>query len=504
MTIGRAAAWALSVLALAGVASSAQAFGFNDVAQRAQALAASSYQPPSALPSAITRLNYDEYRDIRFRPDRARWRDAKLPFEIQFFHAGSNFDAAVRINEVSEDGVREIRFDPGLFDYGRNNLDAAALKTAGFAGFRVHFAVNSPRYKDEVLVFLGANYFRAVGKGQRYGLSARGLAVDTALSSGEEFPRFKEFWIERPDPEARELHILALLDSPRVTGAYRFVLVPGASTSVQVRARIFLRESVGKIGLAPLTSMFLRGENQRPRADDYRPEVHDSDGLSMRTGTGEWIWRPLVNPRRLLVTSFAMSNPQAFGLQQRDRGFASYEDLEARYELRPSTWVEPRGKWGSGRVELVQIPTPDETNDNIVAYWVPATLPAHGAPLDLAYRMRWQGNAEQHPPGAWVTQTRSGRSFATLGKGEEQVIVDFTGPSLAALPADAKVEAVVTGVANVDVVSTNVYRNEANGTWRLALRFKQRKADEPVELRAFLQHGKDILSETWTHVIPPR
>ena len=503
MTIGRAAAWALSVLALAGVASSAQAFGFNDVAQRAQALAASSYQPPPALPSAITRLNYDEYRDIRFRPDRARWRDAKLPFEIQFFHAGSNFDAAVRINEVSEDGVREIRFDPGLFDYGRNNLDAAALKTAGFAGFRVHFAVNSPRYKDEVLVFLGANYFRAVGKGQRYGLSARGLAVDTALSSGEEFPRFKEFWIERPEPEARELHILALLDSPRVTGAYRFVLVPGASTSVQVRARIFLRESVGKIGLAPLTSMFLRGENQRPRADDYRPEVHDSDGLSMRTGTGEWIWRPLVNPRRLLVTSFAMSNPQGFGLQQRDRGFASYEDLEARYELRPSTWVEPRGKWESGRVELVQIPTPDETNDNIVAYWVPATPPALRKAYDFEYTMSWQRENPTRPPLAWVTQTRRGRGYAKDADDSVQYHVDFVGPPLNALAPAAKVEAIVTADSNAELLESNAYPNEVTGGYRLALRLRRLDEKKPVEIRAFLRNNGKVLSETWSYVLPP-
>jgi glucans biosynthesis protein len=249
--------------------------------------------------------------------------------------------------------------------------------------------------------------------------------------------------------------------------------------------------------------MFFSGENQ-PQPGDFRPEVHDSDGLMVETGTGEWLWRPLSNPKRALTTSFAMPSLKGFGLMQRDRSYTSYEDDEARYELRPSAWITPTGDWGPGRVELVQLNTVDETNDNIVAYWVPASLPAPGEPLDLSYRMRWQGNEQQHPPGAWATQSRSGRSFATLGKGEEQVIVDFAGPSLAGLPADAPVKAVVTGAANVDIVSTNVYRNDANGTWRLALRFKQRKADQPVELRAFLQHGNDILSETWTHVIPPR
>jgi len=367
----------------------------------------------------------------------------------------------------------------------------------------VHFAVNSPRYKDEVLVFLGASYFRAVGKGQRYGLSARGLAVDTAMASGEEFPRFKEFWIERPDPEAKELHILALLDSPRVTGAYRFVLVPGASTSVEVRARIFLREAVGKIGLAPLTSMYLRGENQRPRTDDFRPEVHDSDGLSMRNGTGEWIWRPLVNPRRLLVTSFAMTNPLGFGLQQRDRAFASYEDLEARYELRPSAWVEPKGNWGSGRVELVQIPTPDEFNDNVVAYWIPATTPALRKAYDFEYTMSWQRENPTRPPLAWVAQTRRGHAYKKDPDDSVQYHVDFVGRSLDTLARTAKVEAIVSTDANAELLETNAYPNDVTGGYRLALRLRRLDDKKPVEIRAFLRNNDKVVSETWSYVVPP-
>jgi len=230
--------------------------------------------------------------------------------------------------------------------------------------------------------------------------------------------------------------------------------------------------------------------------------VHDSDGLMVETGGGEWLWRPLSNPKHVLTTSFAMPSLKGFGLMQRDRSYTSYEDDEARYELRPSAWITPVGDWGPGRVELVQLNTVDETNDNIVAYWVPAKLPAPGEPLDFAYRMRWQGNEQQHPPGAWVTQSRAGRSFATLAKGEEQLIVDFAGPSLAALPADAQVKAVVTGVANVDIVSTNVYRNDANGTWRLALRFKQRNADEPVELRAPCRRARGAASGTASSARP--
>jgi glucans biosynthesis protein len=496
---------ACAALALATVPACAALF--DDVASRARQLAQTPFHA-EPRPAATTRpasdaLTYDQYRDIRFRPDHSLWRNEQLPFEVQFFHPGFVNTETVRINEVTAAGAsRPIPFDMANFDYGHNATPSRAL-ASGYAGFRVHYAINNAAHKDEVVVFLGASYFRAVGRDQRYGLSARGLAIDTVGAGAEEFPRFTEYWLEKPAPGATSLVITALLDSKSVTGAYRFVVTPGADTVVDVQSRLYLRKDVATLGIAPLTSMFFSGENQ-PQPGDFRPEVHDSDGLMIETGSGEWLWRPLSNPKQVLTTSFAMPSIKGFGLMQRDRAYASYEDDEARYELRPSAWIEPQGDWGPGRVELVQLNTIDESNDNIVAYWVPAHLPAAGQPLDFAYRMRWQGTAQQHPPGAWAEQSRSGRSFATLPAGEEQVIVDFTGPSLAALPADAQVKAVVTAVANVDVVSTNVYRNDATGDWRLALRFKQRKADQPVELRAFLQHGNDILSETWTHVIPPR
>jgi periplasmic glucans biosynthesis protein len=494
-----------AALALASVQACAALF--DDVGARARQLADKPYvaevKPAASSLAASDALTYDQYRDIRFRPDHSLWRAEKLPFEVQFFHPGFVNTSTVKINEITADGASHpIAFDMADFDYGHNKTPSKAL-ASGYAGFRVHYPINNAAHKDEVIVFLGASYFRAIGKDQRYGLSARGLAVDTVGAGAEEFPRFTEFWLEKPAANATSLTITALMDSKSLTGAYRFVVTPGQDTVVDVQSRLYLRKDIKTLGIAPLTSMFFSGENQ-PQPGDFRPEVHDSDGLMVQTGSGEWLWRPLSNPRHTLVTSFAMPSLKGFGLMQRDRAYTSYEDDEARYELRPSAWITPSGDWGPGRVELVQLNTVDETNDNIVAYWVPSRLPAVGQPLDLSYRLRWQGNDEQHPPGAWATQSRSGRSFATLGKGEEQVIVDFTGPSLAALPAGASVKAVVTGVANVDVVSTNCYRNEADGTWRVAIRFKQRSADQPVELRAFLQHGNDILSETWTHVIPPR
>ena len=479
------------------------AFGFDDVAQRARQLAAQSYKKPdNNLSKELQELSYDQYRDIRFKPERAWWRAQKLPFELMFFHEGLYYNHPVRMNEVSAEGVREIRYDAEAFDYGANHLDPKTLRGLGYAGFRVHYSVNSPRYKDEVLVFLGASYFRALGRGQRYGLSARGLAIDTALMSGEEFPRFTEFWIERPDAQARELRLYALLDSPRATGAYRFVLKPGVDTVLEVRTQLYLRQNVSKLGIAPLTSMYFFGENHRSGVDDFRPEVHDSDGLSIQNGTGEWIWRPLVNPKRLLVTSFAVANPLGFGLQQRDRSFASYEDLEARYETRPSLWIEPKGRWGAGRIELVQIPTPDETNDNIVAYFAPDASPAPQQPFDLEYRMLWQKDNETRPTLAYVTQTRRGHGYVRKPDDTLAMIVDFEGPVLRKLTADANVQGVVSADANVEVLEANAYRNDVTGGWRLALRVKRQDDRKPGELRAFLRTGSTTLSETWSYILP--
>jgi glucans biosynthesis protein len=483
---------------------SAGAFNFADVAQRARQLAAEPYRKPqAALPKEIQGITYDQYRDIRFRTDKAYWRNLNLPFELAFFHQGLYYDQPVKIKEITDSAVREIKFRPELFDYGANKVDPKRLTSLGFAGFRVHYAINTPKYKDEVLVFLGASYFRALGKNQLYGLSARALAVDTALASGEEFPRFVEFWIEVPAVRAKELTIYALVDSRRVAGAYRFVVKPGVDTVMDVKAQLYLRENISKLGLAPLTSMFLFGENQPSRNDDYRPEVHDSDGLSIQSGTGEWLWRPLTNPKRLLITSFALTNPLGFGLMQRDREFARYEDLEARYDRRPSAWVEPKGKWGTGRIELVQIPTPDETNDNIVAFWVPDVPPAAQKPFDLEYRLLWEKDSETRPPLSWVVQTRRGHGYSREPDSTVGFLVDFDGPALRRLPPDTPVDAVVTADANGEIIERIAQRNEVTGGWRMRVRVKRIDDDKPIELRGFLKSGANTLSETWSYVVAP-
>ena len=347
------------------------------VERRARALARAPYRPrPTSLPGELDELDYDTHRAIRFRPDAALW-SSEGRFQIQLFHPGSLFRKPVRVHVV-DDSVRALPFDPDLFRYegpaaGVRDRVAPVADRLGYAGFRVHFPLNDADRMDEVAVFQGASYFRLVGPGQVYGLSGRGLAIDVASDRPEEFPDFTEFWLVRPAPDADTLIVHALLESPTVTGAYRFALVPGDRTELVVDARLFARTDVVKLGVAPLSSMFLYDANLAGAFDDFRPEVHDSDGLLMHTRSEEWIWRPLGNRRGLRVTSLRDVDPLGFGLAQRARDFDAYLDLEARYHLRPSAWVrvDSADRWGPGGVELLEIPTDTEFNDNIAAYWVP-------------------------------------------------------------------------------------------------------------------------------------
>jgi glucans biosynthesis protein len=480
----------------------AAAFGFDDVADIARRSAAAPWQAPvTTMAPALAALNYDGAREIRYRRDHGVWRDR--PFELQFFHRAGRQDQAVQIHLVEAGQVRRLPYQPAAWDFGlltlNPALDPAQFDEPGPAGFRIHSALNRPEVKDELIVFLGASYFRALGQGQRYGLSARGLAIDTVGGGPEEFPRFTAFWIEQPAADASAIVVHALLDSPRAAGAWQFTIRPGQNTVIDVRARLYLRAPVAMLGLAPLTSMYQHGENQ-PRPGEFRPEVHDSDGLAV-AADGEWLWRPLVNPPTALASSFDTGQLQGFGLLQRDRRLAAYEDTEARYEQRPGAWVEPLGDWGPGRVLLLQLPTPDETEDNIVAAWVPAHPPAPGQPLDFAYRLHWQGAAQQSPPTGWTLQSRRGRGWAQPEPGELQYIVDFDGPALRALPPDAAVEAVVTPLANARLIHAHAWPHPAGG-WRMALRVQRLDSTQPIELRAFLQTGAQALTETWTALIP--
>ena len=463
--------------------------------QRVRELAANPFEPIKGdLPPALTDIDYAHYHDIRFRADQALWRDLDLTFEAQFFHLGYQYREPVHIFDVVDGVAREVVYAPALFDYGKSGIDPAGLAALGFSGFRLHYPINRPDYRDEVAVFQGASYLRCLGRGEGFGLSARGLAVNTALPEGEEFPSFRSFWLERPLPGAAEIKLHALLDSPSVAGAYSFAIRPGETTVVEATAFLVARSAIKLVGLAPLTSMYFYGENDRQGVDDYRPEVHDSDGMAIWHASGEWLWRPLINPAELAITSFGGDAPRGFGLLQRDRDFGSYEDLYTHPERRPTLWVEPLAGWGRGEVRLIEIPSDQEIHDNIVAFWVPEKPAAAGDVLEISYRLHWGETAPFQPPGAIVQATRIGRGKADNAR---RFAVDFAGGELPRLPPDASIEAIVSASSG-QIGEVIVQKNPPIGGWRALFDFVPAD-DNPADLRCFLRQQDKFLSETWSY-----
>ncbi len=484
----------------------ARAFSLDDVTVRAKALSVEEYRdhrhevPKWMLaPDRGGATTYDQWRDIRFDPARSLWRGENLPFEVQFFHPGLYYDRTVGISTFDKSGANPVPFDIKSFDYGKNDFASRIPADIGYAGIRVHAPMRNKEYYDELIVFLGATYFRALGRDNVYGLSARGIAINTVEPAGEEFPHFVEFWLEKPAPNADHLTVLALMEGPSITGSYKFDIRPGARTVVDVESHLFARRPIGKLGIAPLTSMFFFGENSRRHFDDFRPEVHDSDGLLLRFDAGEWLWRPLDNPATISASGLQMHNPRGFGLLQRDRAFANYQDLETHSELRPSTWVEPHGDWGDGRVELDQIPSDSELVDNIVAYWVPATAVQPGQRLDFSYSVSFYTDDPQTPPGARVVATRQDSGPKGTSR---RFVLDFSGKDLNALPDSAPPVPVITTSPpqSAELLDYHVVRNPDTGGWRLAFQIKPSIAP-PIELRAFLKNDKSVLSETWSYAV---
>ncbi|HLY55190.1 MAG TPA: glucan biosynthesis protein G [Stellaceae bacterium] len=498
--IASAAATSLAVPQAISLAQQGAGFSFETVKDKAADLAKRPFADDSpALPGPLRGLDYNHFRMINFRPERALWRDSGL-FQVELFHRGFAYDRKVTINTVENGQVAEIAYSPDLFDYRQNDFRTDFGPDLGFSGFRLHFPLNRGDYFDEFAVFQGASYYRLIGRGQQYGLSARGLAINTAGPQGEEFPFFKEFWLERPPATTTWTVVYALLDSPSTTGAYKFVLLPDAETLARVELTLFPRADIKKLGVAPLTSMFLHGKPGNRVFNDLRPEVHDSDGLLLHTGSGEWLWRPVLDPRTLQVGRFADAGPKGFGLMQRERDFRAYEDLESNYQLRPSAWIEPDGDWGRGGVELVEIPSDEEINDNIVSYWVPDTPVKAAEAVSFAYHMRMMTRDVTVPP--------TGRTWATRvaplkpveagkedRKGPWRFWVDFNGGDIATLGAGLPIDAVFsTTSGKIDDVNSE---KQGEG-WRAVFTFTPESGND-ADLRGFLALRGAPLTETWLY-----
>jgi len=494
----------IGLLLAAGPAQAGQFFGFEHAVEIARRKVAQPHvEPPTNLPRQLAELDYQGYYGrIHYRPDKALWAGTGLPFQAQMFHPGHYFTRPVRVNLVDEKGVRQLPFDRELFQYLDPALRDAVPPAFGYAGVRIHSPLNVPGRFDDLIAFLGGTYFRALGKDQHYGLSARGVALDTAEPGGEEFPHFTEFWLVKPTADAQTMELFALSESPRMVGAHRFVVRPGATTQVECEVALFFRNGVSKVGIAPMTSMFFYGENtakdRTPSSAAFYPEVHDSDGLSVLTSGGEWIYRPLTNPQKLLVSSFGTQNPKGFGLVQRDRNFDHYLDLKHEYERRPSLWVEPLDDWGKGRVELVQIPTDADQNDNIVAYWAPERSPAKGDQVRMRYRLHWYLDPAMFRAGGGAMETR----MRTLSNGGRRFLVVFAGPTLAGLDASQPPEALVTVGDGRGVSDVQVRRNPYDASWWVEFTVPS-GGNNPLELRAYLKRGNDFLTETWSYLLEP-
>lgn len=484
----------------------AQPFDYASLKGQARALASGPYRVHAGpRPAALESLNWDQYQSIGYRKDHALWAGQDNRFLAQFFHMGLYFKKPVTMHEVADGQAREIKYNPGMFDYGNSGLDKAALPdNLGFAGFRLNTKDDPNR---DFAAFLGASYFRAVGREGQYGLSARGLAIDTGTGGPEEFPDFVAYYLERPAPGSDTLLFYGLLDSPSVAGAYRFALTPGEPLTMDIDCALYPRTTIERMGIGPCTSMYQTGENDRRMAWDWRPEIHDSDGLALHTGSGEWIWRPLINPAQLRFNAFGDTNPKGFGLLQRDRNFDHYQDDGVFYDKRPCLWVEPKSGWGQGSVQLIEIPTVDETFDNIVAFWNPKDKPQAGQELLFGYRLSWGSAAPVVPSAATCVATRTGLGGVVGHKRRywsQRFAVDFAGGSLAALEADdAVLEPVlqITG-GTLETVSCRPLR-EING-YRVMFDVVPAKDDSSqIDLRLYLRHANAALSETWLYQFSP-
>ena len=457
------------------------------VHRQAKALAAQPFQPlPRELPSGLKGLDYDGYRELRFRREKAVWRDEGLPFQLQMFHRGGLAPQRVEIAEWVEGKARPILYSPEMFTFGR--VSPGPLPTdLGFAGFRIHAPINVPDRYDEFTVFLGASYFRAVGKGDVYGLSARGLELG-AGEYAEEFPRFRSFVIERPKMGATSIIVHALLDSESVTGAFRFVITPGAPTRYDVSASLFPRRVLTKIGFAPLTSMYLFGPEQPRSHDDFRPEVHDSDGLAITSALGDRIWRPLDNPPEHRITSFPGDGVKDFGLQQRQRAFGAYEDLEAKYHRRPGALVTPVLGFDRGEVRLAELHGRSEGEDNTAASWRPTAALRPGQEVRIAYRLDW---GDEAPPPVGLARAMQWREGEAHG-GRRRFLVEF-GP-LEGPVGDLRAE-ITAGAGTVSEV--HLQPNPVYGGVRLGFELDAGGADVS-DLQATHFRGPAKISETWT------
>ncbi|THK40685.1 glucan biosynthesis protein G [Methylophaga sp. SB9B] len=467
------------------------AFSHDTVIEYARKLAEEPFKQPKTAPEELKKLDYSTYRQINFLENAAIWGGTPTKFSVQLFAPGFLYQDLIDIDVVESGKSFPLELSENSFRVPNEIIGKKLTEVGKYAGLRLHYPLNNADYQDEFIVFQGASYFRVVSKGQLYGISARGLAIDVGQPKGEEFPIFKRFWIERPSSKQNAIVVHALLDSKSVTGAYRFGIHPGSPSKVDVQAILFPRTDVKHVGLAPLTSMFMHGGMDRPDQLDYRPAVHDSEGLQMRNGQGERIWRPLNNPQTLQISAFIDENPKGFGLIQRNRDFAYYQDLEANYHQRPSAWIEPVGDWGKGQVELVEIPSASEENDNIVAYWKPENGLKKGEPFEFAYTLTSPDDVPTNKNRPRIVGSASGLKLFDKNK---EILIDYSNIN----SDDIENIDVIASISQGKILESRIEANPHINGARVVITFDSQDADV-AELRVQLNKGDKQAAPTWLY-----
>lgn len=502
LTMMGAAALAGPAGALPMFKGAAKPFSLALLHAEAKRLSEQAYAPMPEVPKAWRDLTYDQYKSLAFDAKKALWSDTDRAFQMDLFHPGLYFPRPIEVNIVEGDTAQTLGFDLSLFNrydkFPQALVDDADNPDLGYSGLRLRHELVKPGHFEEFMVFQGASYFRAIGTGQTYGLSARGLALNTGDAQGEEFPEFTRFWVEAPSSDANTITVHALLDGPSTTGVYTFQITPGKPAHVMIEATLYPRTDLEHVGIAPLTSMFLFDQTNRARFDDFREAVHDSEGLLVWNGAGEMLWRPLANPSSLQVSSFVDENPRGFGLMQRVRAPEDFADLEALYHNRPSLWITPGEEWGKGAITLVEIPADKEIYDNIVAYWRPRMPLSAGHSHRFSYEMTWGGEPQGTRPVSHVSNTRIGKGY---DKKKPYVImtVDFTdhevfGTTMADLDTITRFIGTNRGTVSEGILQ----RNPGTGGVRLAFKFDPGEATA-AELRVQLVKDGKSLTEVWLY-----
>ncbi|MEJ2228231.1 MAG: glucan biosynthesis protein [Alphaproteobacteria bacterium] len=472
-----------------------KAFSEQWLFTKAQNLAHAAYKKPKLdLPEQLEKLNSQQYQAIRYKQDATIWKNDNLGFQMQCFHTGFQYEVPVDMYLIDGGKAQPFKYSPSLFEFSAPVTAPPADSKGGFSGLRLLAPVNHPGSWEEFLIFQGASYFKALATSQTFGISARGVCINTAQRGGEEFPVFRSFWVQKPAPGDRQLLMYGLLDGPSLTGVYKFRVEPGRSTVMDVECTLFPRKTLSHVGIGPLTSMYYYGAADPTRLDDYRPNVHNSDGLLVWTGGGEWLWRPLVNPERLQYSVFVDRDPKGFGLMQRERSFYAYQDIGARFGNRPSVWVEPLGNWGEGAIDLVELPTRSEIYDNVVAFWRPKKPLEKTGGHYYHYRLHWGWEPPVRSTEAHVVGTHVG----SQGKPENRrFVVDFVSGSSCngcnVPPFSADVRAGEGEIKNI-----TVQPNPVTGGQRVMFDYLPGRT-QVTDLRCILKQNGQIISETWVY-----